>query len=231
MPLTETDIANLALDKLGAQRITVITETTTKEGIKANLHYAPTRDALLRSHSWRFASGRIRLVSAWATATAYTTDQYVWSSSLLYKCIVAHTSTTAGAHDADNVTDWVLVTARPDFEYDYQYDLPADFIRLNGLNYTDCSYELEGLSLLTDDDNVDLLYVKKVTDPTKFDPLFVEVLALHLAIELVMPLAQDKTLADRLESKAVQLMARVRTVDKQETNTLATPATWNQARL
>jgi hypothetical protein len=41
---------------------------------------------------------------------------------------------------------------------------------------------------------MEIRYIRQVTDPTVFDPLFVEVLVLQLALKLVMPLSQDKVL-------------------------------------
>lgn len=54
--MTETDIANLALAKLGATMIASLESTTTKEAIHARLHYAAARDQVLADHPWRFAN-------------------------------------------------------------------------------------------------------------------------------------------------------------------------------
>lgn len=45
----------------------------------------------------------------WATATAYIIGQFVTYGSVVYRCLVAHTSTTGGSHDnpSTNFTDWV----------------------------------------------------------------------------------------------------------------------------
>ena len=119
----------------------------------------------------------------------------------------------------------------PDFEWDHAYDLPADFLRMRpvyegapaneNIHY---SYALEGKQLLSNEDSIELRYIKKVTDPTEFDPLFIEVLVLQLAIKMVMPLSQDRILRRELHEELwgtpqqKGLMSRVRALDKQETN-------------
>lgn len=132
-------------------------------------------------------------------------------------------------------------SSSPDFEWDNQFDLPADFLALKsvyGDNLTKdrnvtSSFALEGLLLLTNADEVDIRYVAKITDVTLFDPLFVQVLALQLAIQLVMPLAQDQVLMDRLDVKLDKLMRKVRAMDRQETNTQGRDdsRTWTDARV
>ena len=218
MALTETTIANRALTYIGSSRIVNLDTDATLEAVQARLHYEPVRDSLLRSFAWRFASTRLQLVSSWTTSTTYTTDQYTWSSGLLYKCIVGHVSTTGGAHDEANVVDWLVATERPQFQWSYQYQLPTDCVRVRGLYETDSEYAVEEDLLLTNDDCVDLWYATKVVDPTKFDPLFVEVLVLQLALQLAMSL--DKTIYDRLEARLPGLLARARSASLDETNTL-----------
>jgi hypothetical protein len=55
--MTRTDIANLALSKLGAEPITNLDADATKEGIHARLWYDQTLREVLRSHFWNFAMG------------------------------------------------------------------------------------------------------------------------------------------------------------------------------
>ncbi len=55
-----TDIINRALGRLGESRVTSIDEAS-PAGRACKLHYEPTRDALLRSHPWNFATKRVTL--------------------------------------------------------------------------------------------------------------------------------------------------------------------------
>ncbi len=230
--LTETLIATKALDRIGANKtdLSDIETDTTIEAKSIRNIYVQTRNALIRSHWWRFASGRLALVKSWVTSTVYTTDQYVFESSTLYKCAIDHTSGTF----ADDLVavDWVEITARPQFQWTYAYDLPVDFLRAKAKYKATISYAIEGSQLLTDDTDVEILYIRRITDPTAFDPLFVELLVLNLALKVIMPLAQDKALQRELWDERAVLMRQVRTIDKQEQNTMgrANRATWNGSR-
>lgn len=198
MSVSDTSISNMALGRIGAKRISSLSDSTeaTLPAIQCRLHYEQTRDALIRSHVWRFAMARVEL--------------------------------------SEN-------TEAPAFEWDNAFDLPNDFLRHRSIyedNNTAAksvlrSYAIEGKQVLSNDSTVEFRYVKKVTDPTKFDPLFIEVLVLSLAIKLVMPLAQDRVLRRDLIEEMGPLMSRVRAMDRQETNNFGRSdlGTWNDARL
>jgi len=53
--MTKTDIANMALSKIGESLITDIADTTSKAARLANLHYLPSLKEILRAHFWSFA--------------------------------------------------------------------------------------------------------------------------------------------------------------------------------
>lgn len=199
MAVSNTSICNMALGRIGGKRINDFDDAgdTKLEAVQCRLHYEQTRNALLRSHWWRFASARKTL-------------------------------------SRDPVT--------PDFEWDYQFDLPNDFLRMKR-PYEDYStnpeyplmysYELEGSKLLTNDTAMEIKYIKKVTDEAKFDPLFIEVLVLALALKFIPALAGGAVaLRQDVEKELAVLMKKVRTIDRQETNTVGRLDlnTWNDAR-
>jgi len=62
MALSETSICNQALARFGDKRINNFETDTTPRAIWCREFYEPTRDALLRSHKWRFAAARVTLV-------------------------------------------------------------------------------------------------------------------------------------------------------------------------
>jgi len=194
MALSETKICNLSLSDIGSTRINDYEADVSEQAIMCRLHFPPTRDALLRSHWWRFASDRATL-----------------------------------ARDA---TD-------PDFEWDYQYILPNDFLRMKSIyenRFSDeniDSYALEGKRLLTNETEMSIRYIRKVTDVTEFDPLFVQVLVLQLDLKLITGLAKtDPELKESIKNDLRLLMPSVRALDRQETNTIGESDlnTWNNAR-
>jgi hypothetical protein len=86
----------MALDKLGANRITDLDSDQSLPAIKCRLHFEQTRDALIRSHYWRFASGRSDLTVdtsspdfEWANQFVLPTDymmkKNVWSGNGPYR--------------------------------------------------------------------------------------------------------------------------------------------------
>lgn len=196
LPESKTDICNLALSRIGAKVVTSaeITADTAVTAMHCNRHYEQTRDALLRSHWWRFASARKSLIKG----------------------------------------------AAPEFEWDHSYALPNDFLAVKSIYDEDEDnhfhrnhYEIEGNLLLTDEDTFDLKYIKQVTSVKDFDPLFIEVLVLSLALKLVMPLSQDRKLYAEIKDELYkEVMPKVRTLDRQETNTegRAGDLNWNESR-
>ena len=124
-------------------------------------------------------------------------------------------------------------TVTPDFEWNFQYVLPDDYLRQLGLYKTENSFIIEGNRLLTNDDEANLVYIRSITDSAKFSPLYIEVLVLQLAIKLVMPLAQDKTLRRELQDEVDRVLARAEMVSKTEGNSVgrADLNTWINARL
>lgn len=80
MATSEVSICNLALGKIGAGTIVALDEEST-EARACRLHYAPTRDEILRSHRWNFAIKAESLVQSvdkppfgWAFQYALPTD-------------------------------------------------------------------------------------------------------------------------------------------------------------
>jgi hypothetical protein len=121
-------------------------------------------------------------------------------------------------------------TTTPVFEWDHAYLLPSDCLRAVSLYDTSASYAIEGERLLTNDDEANLIYIRKVTDPTEFDSLFVEVLVLKLSLELCMPLKNDQALRQSIWQELAMATSRARLINLRETNTRNPGITWNESR-
>jgi hypothetical protein len=199
-PSTETDICNMALGRIGADRLgsTDLDDNTKVNAIHCNLHYAQVRDSLLRSHWWRFAGARAELST----------------------------------------------TTTPDFEWSYAYSLPDDFLSFRSiyednntpLHNTVDSFKFEGNVLMSDESSMEIRYTKQVTAVSDFDPLFIEVFVLRLAMKLVSPIAGAGSAAVRLYESLKDdlklIMPKVRALDRQEQNNARRTSfnTWNNAR-
>lgn len=82
--------------------------------------------------------------------------------------------------------------ARPLFTWQYAFALPADFLRVYEVNDSeeglDDPWVIEGDKLLSDCDVINLVYVYRMMDASKFDPLFQEALSYKLAEKLATTL-------------------------------------------
>jgi len=209
MAESETSICNMALARIGGQRINDYNDSTetSKYAIYCRLLYEQTAKALMRSHYWTFARDRVQL-----------------------------------SQD----------TETPDFQWDYQYILPADYLRIillydgsdlpEGRTYV--SYEIEGKRLLIDESTVYMKYVKWVESPAEWDSLFIEVLVLQLASKLVIPISgagkEGIVLKQEIDSELYGgrrygrrgLMSQVRALDRQEAEHVGRDElrTWEDAR-
>lgn len=161
-------VANRALQKLGAQRITSLNETT-KNAKACNLCMEPVRDRLLRAHRWRFAIKRAQLAAEVPT---------------------------------------------PEWGRGYSYPLPSDYILMAQEYPEDQSYlidyEIENGRILSDSGSpINIRYISRVTDPSVMDPLFAELWAAEMALEMCEELTQSNTKRvaierdiERIEKKA-----------------------------
>jgi len=187
----EVDVCNQSLDRIGSKNFTLAVQTGV-EALKCITIYTQTRNALLRSFEWSFASARKTL--------------------------------------SPEVND-------PEFEWDYRFKLPDDYLRFKSDYGLDDSYDvdarftIEGNYYLTNNDEVDLRYIKKVTNPDDFDPLFTEVLVLTLAKKLIPALAGTKspTLLEDVGRDLADALSHARTVCRQEVN-VSGRSDWRQAR-
>ena len=90
---------------------------------------------------------------------------------------------------------------------------------------------IESGYLLSNESEVDLVYIRKVTDPAEFDPLFTEVLIYRMAAKLRPSIAGTKSpsvYAD-LDRTLAEAERKARLVCRQETNFSGRSA-WLQAR-
>jgi hypothetical protein len=142
--------------------------------------------------------------------------------------------------------DWPFARARqslsestdtPAFEWDHRYVLPNDFLSFRAVYpvYDEDDIEdrpvIEGNYLLTNEDSVDLKYTKKC-DESEFTDLFIEVLALQLALKLIPSICGTKatSLTESVERdfyrKYNSVRARILTTENQSGQ-----STWNNARV
>lgn len=115
-------------------------------------------------------------------------------------------------------------TASPLFEWDNQFNMPGDYLRLTNdytvaeSNLINDRWTIEGRFLLTNETEASLVYIGDVENPDDWDSLFVEMQVLSMSIKMIYPLAgtsrltaglrkeiKDELAAAVLKAKAVAL--------------------------
>lgn len=104
----------------------------------------------------------------------------------------------------------------PAFGFSYTYPLPADFIRVKMIDDQYLDYKIEQSSLLTDSSEVKLVYVSRIEDVAKFDPLFTEALILSLALRLSYILIGSNSREQALKEELQRTLFLAKQVDGQE---------------
>lgn len=111
-----------------------------------------------------------------------------------------------------------------DFDYGDAYALPADFIR-----FISCGgdyevdhrriYDIQGNEIILDNDggnSLKLRYIKNETNVTNFDPLFIEMLYLRMAIILAQKLPKKNSYYERLTDAYARAESKAISIDGQE---------------
>lgn len=164
----QVQIVNSALTKLGAKRITALSDNV-KEAREMNAIYELRRDACLRAHNWNFAMER--------TSLAALTDAPEWGYSAAYQL----------------PTDCLRVVQVND-----TWIIPglADFIG----GPDEEPFKIEGRKIVTDwGAPLKIRYIKRITDASQYDALFVEYFASDLAYQACEALTQSNSKAERAE--------------------------------
>ncbi len=148
---------------------------------------------------------RIRVEGSGSNDTDYRLNTVVAGTLTLetYETVKAE----ALVNDAD-----LKLYACPASKWDYKYAKPSDSITIRGVNGHNVDnmrenvWDVENDYIVTSEideyDEIDVEYIQKITDTTKFSDLFTQVLILRLAARLCMPITQDKGLKEALEARA-----------------------------
>jgi hypothetical protein len=161
---------------------------------------------------------------------AYTSDDWTDGETL--------TDDADTPNSRDCATGYPTTTATtPVYEWSYQYELPTNFLRLvdvwedDGTDAVDLRWTLEGNRILTNYETCNIKYIKTISDPDDFDPLFAEVMLLRLALKLIPILAGSLSQVNReqLQNELQTAEAKARSVCSQENNQTGRED-WNLAR-
>lgn len=178
---SEVDICNLALGQLGDSA--TVASLNPPEGSTQAEHcarfYPIARDSALEMHAWGFATLRVNL--------ALLSNQWPeWRYAY------------AQPNDALNL----LAVLAPDATNDYSTGVILSGTLAGNVNtgtgiYTPQEFTSESDNngnpiILTNQVNATLRYTRRITDPTRFSPLFVQALATLLASHLAGPILKGE---------------------------------------
>jgi hypothetical protein len=103
------------------------------------------------------------------------------------------------------------------FDYDYVFQLPSDCLRVLKTNLAsdDDWEEIEGSRIACNISELTVKYIKKITDVTKYDSNFAEVLAYMLAADICFSLTQSASATELIQKKAKEELSLARSFNAQ----------------
>jgi hypothetical protein len=101
----------------------------------------------------------------------------------------------------------------PDWGYDYEYDLPNDYLGIADPENEDIEFVIEGSKLRTDEPEFNLTYIFKNTDEATWDTSFQEAFAAELASDICYALTQSATLTDMRRKEAKEKLEEAKSND------------------
>lgn len=106
----------------------------------------------------------------------------------------------------------------PAFDFDYQYSLPADWLRTLQVGETGCQidYAAEGRKLLASDNPLPLVYVYNNETEATYDSSLVHALTTAMAAAIAYPITKSASLRDSLQSEFLSMLQRARNIDGQD---------------
>lgn len=123
-------------------------------------------------------------------------------------------------------------TVLPLFKWDFQYDLPADYLSLKSVYEIEPNgYEVSGNKILTNATLVQIEYTARIIDPTEFDELFTDLLVLHLALKILTAIGgtESVNLHNSIQQELIYKTGFAKAIVYHENNTSGS-STWNEVR-
>lgn len=120
----------------------------------------------------------------------------------------------------------------PSWGFDNRYALPSDCLRVLEFDTLE-EWRIEDGFILTDEasDDVGIKYIYDDTDPSDFDPLLTDTLALFLAHSIMYRVNADKAYRDRIEGQMARFLAEAKSIDgMQQTDVEIEEDTWISCR-
>jgi len=124
-------------------------------------------------------------------------------------------------HPWDFAKTWVALAEDAGYTfvddmYDYAYEKPADYVRHSRLEDKDVEFEVRGTNIVSNQEDLEIEYIKEMADPTVYPPHFVTALAARLRASLAMTLSRKGSKAvDWMGIYMHQVLPRAKLLDSQ----------------
>lgn len=104
----------------------------------------------------------------------------------------------------------------PSWGFANAYDLPADFIRFAHSEDMDTDYRIEGNQILTDRSDMNIIYIRRITDINLMSPGLQDAISKRLSAEIAIPLTGSDAKQDRMWRLFVLAMTDAQFADSQQ---------------
>ena len=185
--ISDTDICNAALVKLGANTITGLSTDTSEQAVMCQSVYRIARDALLRSHPWNFARVWITL----STLTALPVQLLVKPDPHFQGEIIF-----TGAFQLPS--DCIRVFRAAPFNYNFRIvgqslytDAPPQNLGSGSFIGAEPGVGLPPATNTLNPNSVGVEYISRDVDPTTWDTMFIDALACKIAMELAWAITSN----------------------------------------
>jgi len=107
-------------------------------------------------------------------------------------------------------------TNTPAWGYKFQFDLPGDCLRLLRILDFDSNYQVEGRSILSNNETMKILYISRITDANQYDELLRETLSAALAADIAYAITSNNTTSQNMIANYQDKLRDARFVDSTE---------------
>jgi hypothetical protein len=108
------------------------------------------------------------------------------------------------------------LSSTPAFDFTKEFQMPATCLRLISITPLDILYRIEGRKILCDETELELRYVKDVTEVTQLDELVSEAIACYLAWDLAYALTQSNSAREFAWKQFETVKRQAKSVDAME---------------
>lgn len=106
--------------------------------------------------------------------------------------------------------------AAPAWGFDYKYRIPSDCLRVISIKDQEYAWKIEGSYIVSNDNTMYILYVRKEDNPEVYDALLVQAMGCRLAAECAQDITGKIELKDSMMAKYIAVLSEARSADASE---------------